>query len=81
MTTVRLPAHLEAQLNLLAETRHRSKSELIVEALERLFQSEQQEMDAYELGKDLFGRHGSGGPGGDYKQRVKEKLRDQHRSR
>ena len=81
MTTVRLPAEVEAKLQFLAESSHRSKSELIVEALERLFQSEQPEMDAYELGKDLFGRHGSGGSGGDYKQRVKEKLRDQHRSR
>jgi hypothetical protein len=49
--------------------------------LERLLQSEQEEMNAYEIGKNLFGHHGSGGSGGNYKQRVKEKLRDRHRSR
>lgn len=60
MTTVRLPIELEQKLDSLSRTKHKSKTELIKEALECLFSQEETEKDSYELGIEYFGRYGSG---------------------
>ena len=60
MTTVRLPLEIEQRLEILSRQKHKSKTEIIKEALERLFYQEESEKDSYELGKELFGRYGSG---------------------
>jgi len=80
MTSVRLPSDMEEKLQMLSVSRHKSKSDIIKEALELFLKTETEEKDSYELGKDLFGRYGSGGISGDYKSRVKAKIRAKHNS-
>ena len=76
MTTVRLPLEIEQRLEILSRQKHKSKTEIIKEALERLFYQEESEKDSYELGKELFGRYGSGDGSLSvtYKERIKGKL-------
>ena len=59
-TTIRLSPETEIRLQQLAQRKHKSKSQLIKEAIEMLFRSEDEATDAYTAGKDLFGRAGSG---------------------
>ncbi len=82
MTSVRLPSEIEQKLELISQARHKSKSDIIKEALEKFFEADFEEKDSYELGKDLFGRRGSGitGPR-DYKKELKEKIRAKYSSR
>jgi Arc/MetJ-type ribon-helix-helix transcriptional regulator len=81
MTTVRLPDDMETKLAILAEKKHKSKSDLIKEALDYLFYKEGAEKDSYEIGEVYFGKYGSGA--GDlsitYKQRIKGKINDKIR--
>jgi predicted DNA-binding protein len=76
MTTVRLPVQIEQKLDSLAKLKHKSKSELIKEALEAFFHEEEAEKDSYEIGKDYFGKYGSGDSSLSvtYKMKIKEKL-------
>ena len=80
MTTVRLPPDIEQKLQSMSITQHKSKSELIKEALERFFSIEDSRKDSYEIGKDIFGKFGSGQSNlsHDYKQILKEKIRAKH---
>ncbi|MGZ8242736.1 hypothetical protein [Methylomagnum sp.] len=81
MSTVHLPIDIEEKLQILSLSRHEPKMGIIKEALELLLKSEQEERDSYEIGKTLFGRHGSGGVSGGYKERVKDKIRAKRDSR
>ena len=76
MTTVRLPAEYEQQLNALSAQQNKSKSELIKEALDMFFHKEKTEKSSYELGEHYFGRYGSGDGSLSvtYKQKLKEKY-------
>jgi len=76
MTTARLPVELEQKLDAVSRTRHKSKSNLIKEALEQFFRQEET-MDSYEIGKAYFGKHGSGNGklSTSYKKLLKDKLR------
>jgi len=67
MTTVRLPLEIEQRLEILAREKHKSKTELIKEALEK---------DSYELGEEYFGRYGSGDGSlsVSYKEKIKDKI-------
>jgi predicted DNA-binding protein len=80
MTTVRLPVEIEQKLNFLSKSKHKSKTELIKEALECLFAQEEVEKDSYELGVEYFGIFGSGDGNlsTDYKRRIKDKIRAKH---
>ncbi len=80
MITVELPAELENKLISRAEALHTSKSRLIQQALELLFEHQDAEKDSYELGKPYFGRYGSGTSSlsATYRQRLKDKLRAQN---
>lgn len=82
MTTVRLPPEIEQKLQTLSEAQHKSKSEIIKEALELFLQTREGEKSSYELGKDLFGKYGSGQSNlsRDYKEILKDKIRAKHSS-
>lgn len=78
MTSIRLPKKLEEKLNSLAERENITKSEIIKEALESYFDNYEKKTNPYDLGKELFGKYGSGQ--GDlsisYKQKVRNKINE-----
>jgi len=76
MTSVRLPTDLERKLEMIARKKRTSKTNVIREALETLFTQEETEKDSYELGKEYFGKYGSGDGSlsTTYKNKLKEKL-------
>ncbi len=76
MTTVRLPLEIEQRLEILARKKHKTKTELIKEALEKYFYQEESEKDSYELGEEYFGRYGSGDGSlsVSYKEKIKDKI-------
>jgi len=82
MTTVRLPPEVEQKLRSLSALKGKTKSELIKEALEKLFASEETSSDSFELGKEYFGKHGSGQTtrSTEYKRILKDKLSAKHHS-
>ncbi len=80
MITVRLEASLEKKLNALCKKTLRSKSEIIKESLRIYFSQQQQSSSSYEVGKDLFGKTGSGqrNLSTQYKNLLRKKLREKH---
>ncbi|MDR1997766.1 MAG: ribbon-helix-helix domain-containing protein [Candidatus Margulisbacteria bacterium] len=76
MATVRLPQEIEHKLAVVSRTKHKSKSDLIREALDIFFYREESALDSYELGKAYFGRYGSGRGelSREYKEILKRKL-------
>ena len=82
MTTVRLPVELENKLSILSQNQHKSKTELIKEALEYFFIKIEAEKDSYELGKKYFGKYGSndGTLSTTYKSKIKRKLHAKYNS-
>jgi predicted transcriptional regulator len=77
MLTVRLPQELEQKLKKVAAAEKRTKTQIIHAALEVYIQAHQGEISAFELGEDLFGRHGSGRGelSAKYKSILKERIR------
>lgn len=77
MTTVRLPADMEQRLESLAKARKATKSDIIKEAIEAYLARGDSLADSYALGRDYFGRWGSGDGtlSRTYKKRLKEKIR------
>ena len=82
MTTVRLPIELEQKLDFLAKEKHKSKTEIIKEALESYFYEAENEKDSFELGLKYFGLYGSnaGNLSTDYKRILKEKINAKRRT-
>jgi len=80
MSSIRLPKDFENRLSDLAQMEKTTKSEIIKRALRRYFESFDQLASPFELGKDLFGRHGSGkgNLSQNYKNIIKEKIREKH---
>jgi predicted DNA-binding protein len=80
MLSVRLPGELEKKVKQIATAEGRTKTEIIRTALEAYVEAKDRAGSAYDLGKNLFGRHGSGR--GDlstgYKSKVKERIRAKH---
>ena len=79
MLSVRLDSSLENQLNLLAQEKSVSKSQIIKDSLTYYFdmlKSKNRQKSAYELGENLFGKYGSGKSNlsTTYKQKLKEKI-------
>ncbi len=59
--TIRLPTKLEAALRARLERRRVGLSDFVRDAIaEKLEREPERAPSAYELGKELFGRHGSG---------------------
>jgi Predicted DNA-binding protein with an HTH domain len=82
MTTVRLPLEIEQKLEILSHNTHKSKTDIIKEALENLFLTSENEKDSYELGIEYFGKYGSGegNLSKEYKHILKDKLNVKYHS-
>ena len=80
MISVRLPAELEKKLNQLAESENVTKTYLVKAALNKYIAEKEEKKDSYQLGKDLFGKYGSGK--GDlsttYRKRVSDKIHEKY---
>lgn len=76
MLSVRLPKELEEKINMLSEQENSTKSDLVKKALEKYINEKEKQFQPYDLGKELFGKYGSGE--GDlsvcYKQKVRKKI-------
>ena len=57
---LRMPQNLEVKLTVLARIEGRSPTELVKQAIAEYLERRQAGNMAYELGNDLFGKHGSG---------------------
>jgi predicted DNA-binding protein len=77
MVAVRLPENMERKLETYAKTLHKTKTEIVKEALAKYFKSYEQKRSAYELGENLFGKYKSGKDNlsTTYKQQLKDKIR------
>ncbi len=80
MTTVRLNKELESKIDTIAQTEHITKSDVIKQALENYLFMYYSEKTPYELGKHLFGKHGSGKKDSSvkYKEIIKNKINEKH---
>ena len=59
--TIRLPQEIEAELRVRLDARGVTLSDFVREAIaEKLDREAVEQPSAYEVGKNLFGRHGSG---------------------
>jgi len=78
MLAVRLPKNLENELSRFSKISHKTKTDVVKEALKLFFETEtkKEQRSAYELGQELFGRYGSGREdlSETYKQKLKSKL-------
>jgi len=80
MISLRLTTDLEKKLNQIAKNEKISKSEVIKRALILYFEKNEKQYNPYDLGKDLFGKYGSGinNLSKDYKSILKGKLREKY---
>ena len=80
MISLRLTSDLEEKLNRIAKIENISKSEIVKQALALYFEDYNKKRDPYDLGKDLFGKYGSGkgNLSQDYKKLLKDRLREKH---
>ena len=83
ITTARLPIEIRNKLLFLANVKNKSKSQIIIDALESYYkQEEEEQIDSYTLGLPYFGKYnlGAGDLSVTYKERIKEKLRARQNS-
>ena len=80
MISVRLPEELEKKLNQLAESKNVTKTHLVKEALNKYIAEKEKKKDSYQLGRDLFGRYGSGkgNLSTTYKKRVSDRIHEKY---
>lgn len=80
MISLRLTSDLENKLNKISKNENISKSEIIKQALILYFEDYHKKHSPYDLGKDLFGKYGSGigNLSKDYKNILKGKLREKY---
>ncbi|HOA08353.1 MAG TPA: CopG family transcriptional regulator [Spirochaetota bacterium] len=80
MLSIRLSSEIESKLDQISKTENKPKSEIIKSALDLYFKKYHEVTSPYELGKDLFGKAGSGQSNSskDYKSILKGKLREKH---
>lgn len=78
MTSIRLSADVEKKIEKISRTEKTTKSEIIKTALKEYFDSYDKKSTPYDLGKNIFGKYGSGK--GDLaknrKKILKEKISD-----
>ncbi|MCL2481286.1 MAG: ribbon-helix-helix domain-containing protein [Spirochaetaceae bacterium] len=74
ITTARLPSDTRNKLLILSKHKNKTKSEIIIEALEMYYEKEENELDSYTLGLPYFGKYGSGI--GDLSTTYKQRFRD-----
>ena len=84
ITTARLPIEVRNKLVYLAKVKKKSKSQIIIDALELYYKQDEEEfVDSYKIGLPYFGKYNLG-PGDlsvTYKERLREKLWERHRAR
>ena len=83
ITTAMLPIEVRKKLVFLADAKKKSKSQIIIDALELYCEQEEKEqIDSYTLGLPYFGKYnlGAGDLSVTYKERIKEKLRARQNS-
>ena len=80
MLTVRLPDDLEAEIDRIASTESRTKSDVVKDALKQYVEEHQENRSSYEVGQDLFGKASSceSNRSQTYKKRITEKLLEKH---
>jgi len=80
MLSIRLSSEIESKLDQISKSENKPKSEIIKSALDLYFKKYHKVTSPYELGKDLFGKAGSGRSNSskDYKSILKGKLREKH---
>ncbi|MBN2443959.1 MAG: CopG family transcriptional regulator [Spirochaetales bacterium] len=80
MTTVRLGKKIEQLLEEFSTLKGKSKSELIKEALLEYIEAHFISNNPFEMGKDLFGKYGSGKTDNSitYKRKIKEKINEKY---
>ena len=80
MTSIRLTRELEEKLEQMARDQHKTKSEIIKSALENYLEHYDRMKSAYDLGKDLFGKYGSGmsNLSREYKGLLRKKILEKH---
>lgn len=83
MISIELPVEDETELAQRSAREHLTQAEIIRKALRMYFvaaRDQAQTANAYELGKDLFGKYGSqqGNLSQQYKTLLKEKLHGKH---
>ena len=80
--TVRVDSKLEQELEAVAKAEGVTKSNLIRECLVEYLKSKRSQLSPWELGKDLFGKSGSGkgNLARDRKQIVREKIHGRKKS-
>ena len=78
--SVRLDHELENRLAVASERLGLSKSEIIKQSLEAFLREKQVHLTPWELGKDLFGREGSGAGNRSSKERIREVIEDRVRA-
>lgn len=76
MTSARLSYELEEKLDALSRAKSITKSDMVKEALVEYITQEEVGRSSWELGRDFFGKYGSGDGrlSTDYKNRLKEKI-------
>jgi hypothetical protein len=76
MISVRLPNNLEEKLEKISIQKNISKSEIIKIALSNYLDDYYSNSSLYDLGKDFFGKYGSGEKNNskNYKNKLKDKL-------
>ena len=83
MIAVRLPEILEEKLNSFSSRNHKTKTEVVKEALMLYFETRanEEKKTLYELGESLFGKYASGEDdlSTTYKKRLKGKLNEKYR--
>jgi len=80
MISLRLPKTLETKLNQVSKKEDRTKSDIIKELLEDYLLSYNSPQNAYEMGKEYFGKVKSGRSDGsvNYKKIIKDKIKQKH---
>ena len=83
MISLRIKPELEKRLSFFAETKGKSRSEIIVESIIDYIETHSTQKTAFELGKDLFGKYSSGKTdlSKNRKKYLKEKISQKHAKR
>jgi predicted DNA-binding protein len=76
MISVRLSKELEDKIERLSKQENMTKSDIVKEALSKYIVEHEKKTNPFELGKELFGKHGSGKGNLSevYKKKVREKI-------
>ena len=80
MISVRLSDSMEKKIKKISEETKLTKSDVVKEALNQYIVSLEKKETPYKLGKDLFGKHGSGDGSlsTNYKNKLKERINEKN---